>query len=66
MAINTVDWEKITREEFQAYEVVRASGVTNMWDVSAVEELSELERDTIFAIMEHYLELNLKYQGVRK
>lgn len=61
-----VDWNTITEKEFTAYEGVRASGVTNMWYVSLVEELSGLERDTIFAIMEHYGDLNKQYPNVRK
>jgi len=62
----TIKWETITEEEFQAYEGVRASGVTNMWMVSVVEDLSGLDRDTIFAIMKHYGELELKYPSVRR
>ncbi len=57
---------EITREEFQDYEDVRESGVTNMFDVGMVEDLSGLDRETIFAIMKQYSELNKKYPGVRK
>ena len=56
---------EITKEQFQAYEDVRASGVTNMFMVSVVEELSGLEREEIFEIMNHYSELNEKYPDVR-
>mgnify|MGYP001582726168 CR=1 FL=1 len=67
MVNNTkVDWQLISREDFKAYECVRASGVTNMWDVSVVEDLSGLDRDTIHAIMGNYHDLNIKYPGVRK
>ncbi len=62
----TLDWQDITREEFQAYEKVRARGVTNMFMVEVVEDLSGLEKDTIFEIMRHYSDLNAKYPGVRK
>jgi len=31
----------ITKEEFMAFEEVRQSGVTNMWDAIAVEDLSD-------------------------
>ena len=61
----TLDWQEITQEEFQSYENVRESGVTNMYMVSVVEDLSGLEKDTIFEIMRHYSELNTKYPGVR-
>jgi len=57
---------EITKEEFEAYEEVRASGVTNMWDVHTVGILSGLERDTIFEILKQYSELNEKYPDVRK
>ncbi len=66
MEMTQLDWEEITKEEFQAYEEVRASGVTNMYMVSVVEDLSGLEKDTIFAIMKHYTDLNIKYPGVRR
>ena len=44
----------ITREDFEAYEDVRISGVTNMFDVRAVEAYSGLSREVILDIMEHY------------
>ena len=44
----------VTREEFEAYEEVRQSGITNMFDVKTVEAHSGLDRETILAIMEHY------------
>lgn len=44
----------VTKREFEAYEDVRISGITNMFDVRAVEAYSGLPRETILAIMEHY------------
>ncbi len=58
---NEVDWAEITKKEFRAYQWVRASGITNMYDVPVVEDLSGLDRDTIFAIMRHYGDLTIKY-----
>lgn len=55
----------ITREEFEAYEDVRKSGVTNMFRISVVEDLSGLEREQITYIMQHYSELNERYPKVR-
>ena len=55
----------IRKEDFQAYEKVRVSGVTNMFDVRRVSMLSGLNRDQIIAIMEQYGELEEKYPGVR-
>lgn len=44
----------VTREEFEAYEEVRQSGITNMFDVKTVEAHSGLDRETILAIMKCY------------
>lgn len=52
---------KITKQEFQAYEDVRASGGTNMLDVGFVSRLSGLSREKIFEIIRRYNELNEKY-----
>ena len=57
---------EITKQEFQAYERVRARGVTNMWDTRTVETLSGLDRDTILEIMKQYTSLMELYPGVRK
>ena len=56
---------EITKEQFQAYEEVRQSGVTNMFDVITVENLSGLDRKTIMRIMKEYGKLNEKYPDVR-
>ncbi len=47
----------ITAKQFHAYEKVRTSGKTNMFDVRTVSALSGLSRETIKAIMESYAEL---------
>mgnify|MGYP001160527562 CR=1 FL=1 len=58
---------EITKEEFEDYERVRASGVTNMFDVRTVVELSNcLTRDKCLQIMKEYGELEKKYPNVRK
>ena len=44
----------VTREEFEAYTYVQESGVTNMFDVNTVSELSGLGRPKIMEIMEKY------------
>jgi len=56
----------ITKEEFDAYENVRASGVTNMFAVNVVEDLSGLSRDKIIFIMKNYGELKKKYMSNKK
>ena len=53
--------EKITREQFGAYVGVQESGVTNMFDVKTVGQLSGLEKEQILTIMQNYGELKEKY-----
>jgi hypothetical protein len=56
---------EITKDEFGRYEMVRESGVTNMFMVTTVCRLSGLSKEKVIAIMEQYNELVLKYPGVR-
>ena len=51
----------ITQEDYQAYEDVRESGVTNMLALNVVSDYSGLSRDKIIGIMTHYSDLKLKY-----
>ena len=53
--------EKITQKQFESYEDVRESGVTNMFDVKTVGQLSGLEKEQIMEIMTNYGELKDKY-----
>ena len=53
--------EEITREQFEAYVDVQESGVTNMFNVKLVGELSGLEKEEIMTIMKSYGELKEKY-----
>jgi len=57
----------INKAEFEAYENVRKSGQTNMFNVKAVEMLSGgyLTREKIFFIMKHYGDLMEKWPDVR-
>ena len=52
---------EITKEQFEAYVDVQESGVTNMFDVKTVGELSGLEKEKIMTIMKSYGELKEKY-----
>ena len=51
----------ITQDEFDAYEDVRISGVTNMFNVSVVSDYSGLSREKIIDIMSNYQALCIKY-----
>ena len=52
---------EITKEQFEAYVDVQMSGVTNMWNVKLVGELSGLEEEEIMKIMKNYGTLKDKY-----
>ena len=52
---------EITQEQFEAYVDVQESGVTNMFDVRTVGQLSGLEKEQILTIMTNYGELKDKY-----
>lgn len=54
--------ENITQEQFKAYESVRRSGATNMFNTKMVSELSGLDREVILLIMENYEELKKKFE----
>ena len=51
----------VTQDDFQAYEDVRESGVTNMFNTAVVSDYSGLSRDKIVSIMQNYGALNDKY-----
>ena len=44
----------ITKEQFESYEAVRELGVTNMFAVNNVCNLSGLTREQVFEIMKNY------------
>ena len=52
----------VTKEEFEAYTRVQHSGVTNMFDIRTVSELSGLGRPKIVEIMEKYEIYHKKYK----
>ena len=52
---------KPTHDEFVAYVKVQNSGITNMNDVSYVQDLSGLEKAVIFDIMHNYKEYSKEY-----
>jgi hypothetical protein len=44
----------VTEQDFLAYREVQFSGITNMFDVEMVSQLSGLSREKIFDIMKNY------------
>lgn len=53
--------ENITKEQFEAYEEVRLSGATNMFDTGMVSKLCGLDRKQILTIMANYSKLKFKF-----
>ena len=51
----------VTKEEFDAYARVQQSGVTNMFDIKTVSELSGLAGPKIIEVMEKYSIYERKY-----
>ena len=51
----------VTKEEFDAYTRVQQSGVTNMFDIKTVSELSGLTGPKIIEVMEKYSIYERKY-----
>ena len=51
----------ITKEQFESYEGVRKSGITNMFNIRLVSKISCLDSDIIFKIMREYSDLKKTY-----
>ena len=61
-----MDKDNISEEAFNAYNRIRESGVTNMFDVKTVTLLSGLSREECYCIMQHYSYLTDKYNKGEK
>lgn len=59
-----MELEDITMEDFQAYEEVRQSGVTNMFSPD-VHSLAGISKEVQLAIMKHYGKLCTKWPAIR-
>jgi len=56
-----LDINEISKSDFIAYETIRQSGITNMFDIVFVSKISGLSKEKILSIMKHYNELRDKY-----
>ena len=54
--------KEINKDEFERYEKVRLSGVTNMFMVSNVCNLSGLDKEKVRIIMKSYSQLKEKFE----
>jgi hypothetical protein len=57
---------EITKEQFKRYVGVQMSGVTNMFMLSNVMEISGLTKEQCLYIMKHYTELKEKHKVVEE
>ena len=53
--------ENITEDQFNRYEGVRVSGVTNMFNIKVIIEITDLTKEQILEIMRNYKELSKKF-----
>lgn len=60
-----MELEDISKEDFQAYEDIRQSGVVNMLS-SQVEDFAGISKEVKVGIMQHYSALNEKWPDIRK
>ena len=56
----------ITKEDFESYEAVRVSGITNMWAINVVEKFTGLSKKQIMAIMENYEDYEKMFEKEEK
>ena len=54
---------EVTAYEFAQYETCRASGVTNMFDITNVMSITGLSKQTIVTIISNYSALYNKYMS---
>ncbi len=59
-----MELKDITMDDFQAYEEVRQSGITNMLSPD-VQELADINKETHVAIIKYYGELCTKWPAIR-
>jgi hypothetical protein len=52
----------INKEKFRMFENVRKSGITNMFDLKVVKELTGLSKDEIVNIMKNYSKYKKKFR----
>jgi len=59
---------RITKKKFEAYEGVRSSGLTNMFNVDAVVTLSggRLTKEDCLEIMDNYEAYDEQYPKIKK
>ncbi|MEE8465006.1 MAG: hypothetical protein V3S68_00915 [Dehalococcoidia bacterium] len=59
-----IELDDLTKEDFEAYEEVRASGAVNMVS-SAAKDLTGLDKDVLLAVAHNYSKLMKIFPDVR-
>ena len=57
---------EITKKQFNSYVTVQESGITNMFNVSLVTDLTGLTKDQCIDIMKNYEEYSKKFASVQQ
>jgi hypothetical protein len=58
-----MDWNDVTQEQWNTYRMIQNSGITNMFAINTVIDLSDdvLNKESCLAIMENYGKLKEKF-----
>ena len=59
--MDTTDKLGVTADEFEGYEQVRISGVTNMMNVKYVAELADISEDSVKFIITNYADCKARF-----
>lgn len=54
--------QMITKQEFKRYLVLQKSGITNMFDITKVMQISNLSREKCLEIMKNYGKYKEEYK----
>ena len=56
----------ITKEEFEAYEKLRLSKPTTMWDIKLVSKKTKLEKTKVIYIIQNYTQIKRRIkEGIK-
>jgi hypothetical protein len=57
---------EITEKEFESYEWLRQSSLTNMCNLELVSGFTHIDRESLLFLMQHYDEIEKKYPLVKE
>ena len=56
---------EITEDQFESYEWLRQSSLTNMCNLPLVSSFTHMDQESLLYLMNHYEELEKKYPNVK-